>query len=99
MLLDCKEHFCLTQILIQLLFRALNDSIHSEPNDEINNYKDRSEDKQDHRLKGDPRVYYVAENIRDIEQGKMSKERLGNRPAIYLIEHTCTCVNECEKIN
>ena len=99
MLLDCKEHFCLTQILIQLLFRVFNDSVDCEPDNEISNYEDRSKDKQDHRLKGDPRVYYVAENIRDIEQGKMSEERLGNRPAIYLIEHTCTSMNECEKIN
>lgn len=87
------------QIFIKLLFRALDDSVDSEPNDEIGYYENCGKDKQGHRLKGDPRVYYVAENIRDIEQGKMSEERLGNRPAIYLIEHTCTCVSEDEKVS
>ena len=94
MLLDCKEHFCLLQIFIKLLSRAFNDSVDCEPNDEISNHEDSGEYKQHHRLKGYPRVYYVAENIRDIEQGKMSEERLGNRPAVYLVEHACACVNE-----
>lgn len=69
-----------------------------EPDGKVDGKEDGGENEYHDGLEGYPGVCEVCKDVDDVQRAEVTAEALCDGPGVYLVEHACACLHECDKV-